>query len=266
MMKGPPISLRGVVKTFGQGSAAVHALRGINLEIPDGELFMLTGPSGCGKTTLISIVAGILRQDAGEVRLFGEDLRRLSEGAQADFRARNVGFVFQQYNLVPTLTVQENVALTLMIGGLSRRKSMDRAADALFDVEMGDRLEALPNLLSGGQQQRVAIARAIVHNPRILVCDEPTSALDHEKGRQVMEILRSIAVRPGRALIVVTHDNRVYRYSDRIATMQDGHILRMVRRHFVVPDPATGDTPGLPTDLPAELSGVAAAAAPISAH
>ncbi len=240
-----PISLRKVVKTFGEGQAAVHALRGINLDIGAGELFMLIGPSGCGKTTLISIVAGILRQDAGEVRLFGEDLRTMSESAQADFRAKNVGFVFQQYNLVPTLTVQENVALTLMIGGLSRRQAMDRAADALFDVEMSDRMQALPNSLSGGQQQRVAIARAIVHNPRILVCDEPTSALDHEKGRQIMDILRAIAIKPGRALIVVTHDNRVFKYSDRIATMQDGHIIRMVRRHFVPRDPTETETPSL---------------------
>ncbi len=238
-----PISLRKVVKTFGEGLTAVHALRGINLDIAAGELFMLIGPSGCGKTTLISIVAGILRQDAGELRLFGEDLRTMSESAQADFRARNVGFVFQQYNLVPTLTVQENVALTLMIGGLPRRRAMDRAADALFDVEMSDRMQALPNSLSGGQQQRVAIARAIVHNPRILVCDEPTSALDHEKGRQVMEILRAIAIKPGRALIVVTHDNRVFKYSDRIATMQDGHIVRMVRRHFVPIDQADNASP-----------------------
>jgi len=253
-----PISLRGVVKTFGEGQAAVHALRGINLDITAGELFMLIGPSGCGKTTLISIVAGILKQDAGEVRLFGEDLRKLSEGAQADFRARNVGFVFQQYNLVPTLTSQENVALTLMIGGMSRRKAMDRAAEALFDVEMSDRMEAMPNTLSGGQQQRIAIARAIVHDPRILVCDEPTSALDHEKGRQVMEILRAIAIRPGRALIVVTHDNRVYKYSDRIASMQDGHIIRMVRRHFVEPDAAEPDAADM-ADVPVEAAFAAAA-------
>ena len=224
------ITLRGVMKTFGDGEGAVQALRGISLDIPDGELVMLVGPSGCGKTTLISIIAGILRQDAGEVRLFGEDLRRLSDGAQADFRARNVGFVFQQYNLVPTLTVQENVALTLMIGGMPRRSAMERAAETLGDVEMSDRLMALPNTLSGGQQQRVAIARAIVHDPRILVCDEPTSALDHEKGRQVMEILRSIAIRRGRALIVVTHDERINKYSDRIVTMHDGHIVRIVQR------------------------------------
>jgi len=241
-MRGHPISLRGVVKSFGEGPMAVHALRGINLDISAGELFMLIGPSGCGKTTLISIVAGILKQDAGEVRLFGEDLGRLSEGAQADFRARNVGFVFQQYNLVPTLTAQENVALTLMIGGMPRRKAMERASEVLFRVGMSDRLEAMPNTLSGGQQQRIAIARAIVHDPGILVCDEPTSALDHEKGRQVMEILRAIAIRPGRALIVVTHDNRVYKYSDRIASMQDGHIIRLVRRHFVEPNTAEPDT------------------------
>ncbi len=239
----PAISMRGVAKSFGSGATAIHALRGINLEVPDGELFMLVGPSGCGKTTLISIVAGILRHDAGEVRLFGEDLGRLSASAQADFRARNVGFVFQQYNLVPTLTAQENVALSLLIGGIPRRRAMERAAETLSEVEMADFLMTLPGRLSGGQQQRVAIARAIVHDPRILVCDEPTSALDHEKGRQVMEILRSIAIRPGRALIVVTHDNRVFRYSDRIATMHDGHIMRIVRRRFTAPERAKGSDP-----------------------
>ncbi|MBN8525058.1 MAG: ABC transporter ATP-binding protein [Planctomycetes bacterium] len=234
-----PISLRGVTRTFGSGSAAVQALRGINLEVPDGELFMLVGPSGCGKTTLISIVAGILRQDAGSVRLLGEDLARLPGRLQADFRARNVGFVFQQFNLVPTLTVQENVALPLQIAGWRRRRAMDRAAATLALVGLEARLDAPPDSLSGGQQQRVAIARAIVHDPRILVCDEPTSALDREKGRQVMDLLRAIAIRPGRALIVVTHDTRVFGYSDRIATMQDGHIVRLVRRRF---DPATAAT------------------------
>jgi len=236
----PPISLRGVARTFGSGPAAVHALRGINLDVPDGELFMLVGPSGCGKTTLISIVAGILRQDAGSVRLLGEDIARLPGRLQADFRARNVGFVFQQYNLVPTLTVQENVALALQIAGWSRRRAMNRAAETLALVGLEARLDAAPDGLSGGQQQRVAIARAIVHEPRILVCDEPTSALDREKGRQVMDLLRSIAIRPGRALIVVTHDNRVFNHSDRIATMQDGHIVRLVRRRF---DPAATDAP-----------------------
>jgi len=226
----PPISLRGVVKTFGRGQTAVHAMRGVNLNIPAGELFMLIGPSGCGKTTLISIVAGILRQDAGEVRLFGEDLGRMSAAAQADFRARNVGFIFQQYNLVPTLTVLENVALALMIGGVPRRRAAERAERALAEVGLADRRDRLPAALSGGQQQRVAIARAIVHDPRILVCDEPTSALDHEKGRQVMDLLRGMAIRPGRALVVVSHDNRVYKYAERIASMQDGHILRIARR------------------------------------
>lgn len=226
------ISLRGVTKTFGHGDATVHALRGINLEIHPGELFMLVGPSGCGKTTLISIIAGILQHDVGDVRLFDEDLRGMSECRKADFRAKHVGFVFQQYNLVPTLTVQENVALALQISYWSRRRAMDKAAEVLGVVGLGDRLDELPNALSGGQQQRVAIARAMVHDPSILVCDEPTSALDHEKGRQVMELLRAIAIRPNRALIVVTHDSRAFPYGDRIASMEDGYIVRFVRRRF----------------------------------
>lgn len=227
-----PIRLRKVTKSFASGSTEVHALRGVNLDIATGELLMLVGPSGCGKTTLISILAGILRQDAGEVDLFGENIGALSEAAKADFRARHVGFVFQQYNLIPTLTILENVSLSLLVQGFGRRHAREQAAVVLDQVGLGDRLGDRPAILSGGQQQRVAIARAIVHDPRILVCDEPTSALDHEKGRQVMELLRTIAIRPGRALILVTHDKRAFGYADRIATMEDGHIMRFVRRRF----------------------------------
>lgn len=230
-----PVKLRRVTKTFGAGTAAVQALRGINLEIAASELFMLVGPSGCGKTTLISVVAGILTHDDGEVELFGESLDGMSESAKADFRARRVGFVFQQFNLVPTLTVQENVALPLQIAGRRRGYALACAAEVLDQVGLGDSLGVLPDVLSGGQQQRVAIARAIVHDPEILVCDEPTSALDQDKGRQVMQLLRAVAIRPGRALIVVTHDNRIFKFADRIATMVDGHIVRFVRRRF---DPA----------------------------
>ncbi|MCK6487580.1 MAG: ABC transporter ATP-binding protein [Planctomycetes bacterium] len=259
MADEPPIRLRGVVKSFGSGSSEVHALRGINLDISAGELFMLVGPSGCGKTTLISVVAGILRHDQGEVRLFGEDLSRMSDRCKSDFRARHVGFVFQQFNLVPTLNVQENVAITLQIGGQSRRRAMDRAAETLDQVGLGDRLGAMPSALSGGQQQRVAIARSIIHDPSILVCDEPTSALDHEKGRQVMELLRAIAIRPGRALIIVTHDNRTYKFSDRIATMEDGYIVRFVRRRF---DPeSVDDAPAQPAGPPAGMAAITALAA-----
>ena len=242
------LRLRGVTKSFTSGGSAVPVLRGINLDIAPGELFMLVGPSGCGKTTLISIIAGILRHDAGEVRLLGEDLGSMTERRKADFRARHVGFVFQQYNLVPTLTVQENTALAMQIGGWSRRHAMDRAALTLDEVGLGDRLDEFPNALSGGQQQRVAIARAIVHDPSILVCDEPTSALDHEKGREIMELLRGIAIRPGRSLIVVTHDNRAFPYSDRIASMEDGSIIRFVRRRFDPKriDDAVDTTPDVP--------------------
>lgn len=244
------VSLDKVAKSFGTGDATVSALCGISLDIPTGELFMLIGPSGCGKTTLISIIAGILRHDAGAVRLLGTDLGGLPEQAKADFRARHVGFIFQQLNLVPTLTVQENVALPLQIIGRPRRLAMARAAEVLDDLGLGDRLRALPPALSGGQQQRIAIARAIIHDPAVLVCDEPTSALDHDRGRQIMNVLRSKAVRPGRALLVVTHDTRIFPFSDRIASMEDGAIQRVIRRRF---DPDRLDEP-VDVDQPIPLT------------
>jgi putative ABC transport system ATP-binding protein len=235
-----PIRLTAVTKSFGSGSAQVAALRGINLEIADGELFMIVGPSGCGKTTLVSVMAGILEHDEGEVELFGIDLRRMNRRERADFRAEHVGFVFQGNQLIPTLSAVENVAVPLMLRGRPRGRALARAAEILDAVGMGDRLRESPLGFSGGQQQRVAIARAIVHDPCILVCDEPTSALDHEKGRLVMHLLRDIAIRPGRALVIVTHDNRTFRFADRMATMEDGHIVRFVRRRF---DPAALDAP-----------------------
>ena len=185
---------------------------------------MLVGPSGCGKTTLVSIIAGTLEPTAGEVVVLGEDLVAMSNGRKVRFRRENVGFVFQSYNLLPALTAAENAAVPLLIAGWKRRRAVEAAADVLAELGMGDRLAHLPSELSGGQQQRVAIARALVHGPRILVCDEPTSALDAENGRITMELISNIAVQPDRAVIVVTHDSRVYSFADRIANMEDGRI------------------------------------------
>jgi putative ABC transport system ATP-binding protein len=218
------IRVRGVTKEFGSGGAITRALRGVDLDVPYGELLMLIGPSGCGKTTLVSIVAGTLEPTAGDVVVLGQDLVQMSNGRKVRFRRDNVGFVFQAYNLLPALTAAENAAVPLLIAGWARRRAVEAAADVLDQLGMGDRLASLPSELSGGQQQRVAIARALVHEPRLLVCDEPTSALDAENGRITMELIQKIAVQPGRAVIVVTHDSRVYSFADRIASMEDGRI------------------------------------------
>jgi putative ABC transport system ATP-binding protein len=218
------VRVRGVTKEFGSGGAVTRALRGVDLDIPYGELLMLVGPSGCGKTTLVSIVAGTLEPTAGDVVVLGEDLGRMSNGRKVKFRRDHVGFVFQAFNLLPALTAAENAAVPLLIAGWNRRRAVEAAADILDQLGMGDRLANLPSELSGGQQQRVAIARALVHEPRLLVCDEPTSALDAENGRITMELIQKIAVQPGRAVIVVTHDSRVYSFADRIASMEDGRI------------------------------------------
>jgi len=213
-----------VTKDFGQGETRVQALRGIDVEIPTGEMTLLVGPSGCGKTTLISIIAGLLDPTAGEVSLLGHDRKQLRGSRLVRFRAENIGFVFQQYNLLPALTAAENVAVPLLIAGQNRSKAVARAAEVLQQVGLGDKVTARPAQLSGGQQQRVAIARALVHSPRLLVCDEPTAALDAHSGRRVMQLLRDTTVQPGRAVIVVTHDSRVYEFGDRIVSMSDGRI------------------------------------------
>ncbi|PYS36703.1 MAG: ABC transporter ATP-binding protein [Acidobacteria bacterium] len=215
---------RAVEKDFGSGETRIRALRSVDLEIPFGELTMLVGPSGCGKTTLLSVIAGVLNATGGEVQVLGERIDSLAGDRLVQFRRKNLGFVFQQFNLLPALTAAENAAIPLLAAGLPRKSSVDRAAQLLAELGMEDRVDAYPAQLSGGQQQRVAFARALVHEPRLLVCDEPTSALDAETGHQVMELLASHAVRPGRATIVVTHDNRVFQFADRIARMEDGRI------------------------------------------
>jgi putative ABC transport system ATP-binding protein len=219
------VKLRGVTKDFGAGEAKVQALRGIDLDVKEGELLFIVGPSGCGKTTLISIIAAILTPTAGEVEVFGRDIRHLQGRALARFRGAMVGFVFQQLNLLPSLSAAENAAVPLLIAGVPRREAVERARAVLDKVGLGGRWRSLPTELSGGQQQRVAIARALVHEPRLVVCDEPTSALDGQTGHQVMEVLKGAGMGGDRSLIVVTHDARVYSFADRIAEMSDGRVV-----------------------------------------
>jgi len=222
------VKCRGVTKTYGTGDTSVMALRGIDLVVRRGELLMLVGPSGCGKTTLISIIAAILEQDSGDCDVLGKDLKGMLQKEKTRFRGASIGFVFQLFNLLPALNVVENVAIPLLINGIPRENAEARAKQALEAVNLGARLDALPGKLSGGQQQRAAIARALVHEPKLIVCDEPTSNLDHETGRSVMNILRGVAKSPDRALIVVTHDPRIFDFADRIAHMDDGKIIDVV--------------------------------------
>lgn len=219
------IIARGIQKGFGKGSARTMALKGADLEARLGELQLITGPSGCGKTTLLSIIAGTLVPDDGSVTVLGEDLTAMRKGRVTDFRRRNIGFIFQQFNLIPTLNLIENASVPLLLNGAPRRKAEQAATEVLAQVGLGGRGRDYPRQLSGGQQQRVAIARALVHNPRLIICDEPTSALDRETGHQVMELLQAVARKPDRSVIVVTHDPRVHEFADRIAEMEDGRVL-----------------------------------------
>jgi putative ABC transport system ATP-binding protein len=225
----PLVALRDVHKTFGEGSAAVHALRGVDLDVHAGELLMLMGPSGCGKTTLISIISGVLSPTKGQVHAFGFSWHELGEDAKARRRAEYIGYVFQQFHLVPQLPSVENVAVPLLIRGMKRDEALQRAAEALGAVGLGDRLGDPPRQLSGGMQQRVSVARALVGRPRLLVCDEPTANLDADNGHAVMELLAEASQRTGEhgepcAVIVVTHDARTESFADRIVFMEDGQL------------------------------------------
>ena len=191
-----------------------------------GDMTFLVGPSGCGKTTLISVIAGLLEATSGSVELFGTEVAKLSARDRVLFRRKNLGFVFQQYNLLPSLSAAENAAVPLLAAGVPRREALEKSAHLLDRLGLGNRTKALPRVLSGGQQQRVALARALVHEPRLVICDEPTAALDAESGHSVMELLSRTAVHPDRAVIVVSHDNRVFHFADRLAFMNDGTITK----------------------------------------
>jgi putative ABC transport system ATP-binding protein len=224
------VRIRGVTKHFGSGDRRVQALRGVDWDVSKGQMSLLVGPSGCGKTTLLSVIAGILDCDEGEVTIFGSKVTAMGDRERTRFRAKNIGFVFQQYNLLPALTAAENASIPLVIAGAPKERAVGHARAVLGMLGMGTKTESLPSQLSGGQQQRVAIARALVHDPSLLVCDEPTAALDHETGITVMELLREAAVRPDRAVVIVTHDNRVFHFGDRIARMDDGWIVEVTER------------------------------------
>ena len=259
------VTCRNLIKEYGTGGSVVHALRGVNIDINPGELTLLVGPSGCGKTTLISILAATLDPTSGDLSVLGSDLPHLSKYQKAAFRARNVGFVFQQFNLLPALTAAENVAVPLVINGSSKRPAVARATAMLTAVGLADRVNSLPSQLSGGQQQRVAIARAMIHEPRLLVCDEPTSAVDARTGQTIMDLIRKIAVQPDRVAVVVTHDSRVFAFGDRIITLEDGQIANDQRAHGVgVNGKSTPDATSLVSSTIIERPGLTEGSSPLA--
>ncbi|MCA8965493.1 MAG: ABC transporter ATP-binding protein [Planctomycetes bacterium] len=217
------VATDGVTKVFGRGGNAVHALRGAFLEVPYGELVMLVGPSGCGKTTLISILAGILDRTEGRCEVLGVDPQAMSQGALTRWRGQNIGFVFQQFNLIPVLTAVENVELPLLLAGVRSVEARGRAEETLDRVGLGHRTRHRPNELSGGEQQRVTIARALAGRPRLVWADEPTGALDSETADSVMGLLDQLH-RDGLTLMLVTHDPAVGARAQRLIRMRDGRI------------------------------------------
>jgi putative ABC transport system ATP-binding protein len=218
------ISVTGVTRDFEAGGQVLRVLHGIDLDVAAGQLTYLVGESGSGKTTLISIIAGILYPTDGCVRVFGTDIYALSDRKLVEFRLNTIGFIFQQYNLIPTIDAASNAAVPLIAQGMDRREATARAREMLERLNIGNQADKLPNQLSGGQMQRVAIARALVHKPKLVVCDEPTAALDAKSGRKVMDLLREVAVASDRSVIIVTHDNRIFDLADRILVMEDGRL------------------------------------------
>lgn len=216
------IELTDIEKSFGKGRALTHVLRGISLEIARGEMLMIEGPSGCGKTTLLSIMSGTLRPDEGTVEVLGTQIHDARPNRLARFRAKHLGFAFQLFNLVPSISIWENVSVPLLIQGVRQREAKSRSLAILEKVGLDDRAKYLPGRLSGGQQQRVAIARALVHEPEIIICDEPTSALDGPTGEHVMTLLKDLTAEKDATAVIVTHDPRIHHFANRMIHMEDG--------------------------------------------
>ncbi|MDP2275354.1 MAG: ABC transporter ATP-binding protein [Archangium sp.] len=219
------IELRGLTKTYGTGALAFQALKGIDLQVKTGEFMMLVGPSGSGKTTLLSILGCVLSPTEGEAVLFGEKLHGRKESELPDLRLSYIGFIFQGNNLIPALSVEDNVAFPLELRGASRKQALIEARDVLSAVGLSDKMKRHPNDLSGGQRQRVAVARAVAGRPPLILADEPTASLDAHTGQQVTELLKKLSTERGHTVVVVTHDNRIFHFADRTVHMEDGLLV-----------------------------------------
>lgn len=216
---------------FQSGTESFQALKSINLEVLSGDIELLMGPSGSGKTTLLSILSGILTPTSGSVELLGETITGLSRAKLAKFRLKNIGFIFQDFNLFPALTVQENVETVLNLKGIRRTAAKRQAQQLLDQVGLAHKVQSLPRDLSGGQKQRVAIARALAGNPRLIMADEPTASLDSQNGHAVIELLRKLAKEEGCTVLMVTHDPRILDVADQVVYLEDGMISSSARSH-----------------------------------
>jgi len=221
----PAIELKGLTKTYGTGALAFQALKGIDLTVPEGEFMMLVGPSGSGKTTLLSILGCVLTPTSGEARLFDERINGRRESELPDLRLSYIGFIFQGHNLLPALSLEDNVAFPLELRGKTRGEALKEAREVLSSVGLADKMKRRPEDLSGGQRQRVAIARALAGRPPLILADEPTAALDAETGQQVTQLLKTLSTERGHTVVVVTHDNRIFHYADRTVYIEDGQLV-----------------------------------------
>ncbi|MEM3154173.1 MAG: ABC transporter ATP-binding protein [Candidatus Woesearchaeota archaeon] len=231
MSKKPIIELRKVWKTYKMGENDVHALQGIDLDVHEGEFIAIQGPSGSGKSTAMNLVGCLDIPTKGEIYLAGQNISKLSESDLAQIRGRKIGFIFQKFNLIETLTALENVMLPMTFQGIPERERRKRATQLLTHFGLGDRLDHKPNQLSGGQQQRVAIARSLAVNPPVILADEPTGNLDSKTGREVMAFLRELNEKQGKTIVLVTHDDVLAHMADRIEFLKDGVIVQSKHVH-----------------------------------
>ena len=231
-MSRAAIEAVGLNKWLGEGAAKTHAVKDVNFEAFFGEILYVVGPSGSGKTTMLSMISGILRPNAGTVKIEGIEIWRLSNDALAEFRLHKIGFVFQDFHLFPRLTTAENVAIPLILQKRNWDEAVKEAVTDLEIVGLKDRTQLPPVKLSGGEQQRVAIARAIVSRPDILILDEPTASLDGDTGRNIVSFVRQHILTDQRCIVIVTHDSRIYEFADRIVKMEDGKMMTVAKENL----------------------------------
>lgn len=237
MSERPVLEVKELTRSFGAGETLVEAVRGVDLTLGAGEIVLIMGPSGSGKTTLLSMLGGLLRPSSGEISLDGLQLHELDEGELPRVRAERIGFIFQDFNLMPSLSARENVEVALNVAGTTGSAAHDRAEQLLRELELGHRLDFLPDKLSGGEKQRVAIARALANEPSLVLADEPTANLDSGIGREVMRRLREIALERRQSVLIVSHDSRISEFTDRVLWLEDG---RFKETRALVRDPVCG--------------------------
>jgi putative ABC transport system ATP-binding protein len=219
------VRAQAVSKSFKNGNSSISVLKAVDFDTRIGELLMIVGPSGCGKTTLLSVIAGTLSFEQGELQVLNHLLKDMSRDEITAFRQKNIGFIFQQFHLIKALSCLENVSIPLLLNKVPKKEAEERSAWILEQVGLKGREHELPKKLSGGQQQRIAIARALVHQPALIICDEPTSALDAETGMGIMELIQASVRAHNRTAVIVTHDSRIFKYADRVVRMEDGKII-----------------------------------------